>query len=301
MLRRSSSPRRRAAAAPAARSASGSGRAASGTWAAVSAPAWACPWAAWWAAQAEAAARAATPSRPSPSTRQGSAPGGSGSSSRAWSPSISSSAPPRTLGGGHRLPSEPLPRIQLRGQSPRSERPYKRQASGQGAPCALPRQAPRLAWTTITVRATGAGGGGGGGALRRSGTPSSCAPPEGRRFRRAGEAAGALPRTRRRDPTRLALRVFVTGPGERDALLLPPHVLHTAGVEDVVMGHHVLHVRPHREVVEALIQGGPGRVQLDLFLHRHHEGEPLRGIQLHRLLVDHFHHLLVAVEAVVAR
>src|SRR5215470_8552355 len=84
-------------------------------------------------------------------------------------------------------------------------------------------------------------------------------------------------------------------------LLLPPYVLHATEVEDVVVRDHVLHVRPHREVVEALIQGGPGRVQLELLLHRHHEGEPLRGIQLHRLLVDQLHHLLVAVEAVVAR
>src|SRR6516225_11789880 len=32
-----------------------------------------------------------------------------------------------------------------------------------------------------------------GAALRRSGTPSSCASPGGRRFRRVGDAAGALP------------------------------------------------------------------------------------------------------------
>src|SRR5262249_25886713 len=47
---------------------------------------------------------------------------------------------------------------------------------------------------------TRAGGGGGRGALRRSGTPSSCAPPAGRRIRRAGDAARAHPALRRQDP-----------------------------------------------------------------------------------------------------
>src|SRR5262249_60136005 len=40
------------------------------------------------------------------------------------------------------------------------------------------------------------------------GTRWSCAPGEGRRFRGAGDAAGALARPRRRAPPSLALRVF---------------------------------------------------------------------------------------------
>src|SRR5215510_9690577 len=54
--------------------------------------------------------------------------------------------------------------------------------------------------TGVGVSTTGVGGGGGGGALRRSGTPSSCAQPAGLRFRRAGDSAGALPRPRRQTP-----------------------------------------------------------------------------------------------------
>src|SRR5690242_20763148 len=43
---------------------------------------------------------------------------------------------------------------------------------------------------------------------------------------------------------------------KRDDLLLlvPPHVGHAAEVVDVVVRHQPLHVRPHREVVEAPVE-----------------------------------------------
>src|SRR5215468_5374128 len=107
----------------------------------------------------------------------------------------------------------------------RSERrPPRQWPSPSRAPCASPPPSPAylrqetsasspiLARGALhVVRATGAGGGGGGGALRRSGTPSSCAQPAGLRFRRAGDAAGELPLPRRRVPARLARQSFVIG------------------------------------------------------------------------------------------
>src|SRR5262252_10541641 len=67
-----------------------------------------------------------------------------------------------------------------------------------------------LARTVLAAaRVIGAGGAGGGGALRRSGTPSSCAEPAGQRVSRVSDAAGAHPRPRRRVPPSRALRRFV--------------------------------------------------------------------------------------------
>src|SRR5262249_59755823 len=56
------------------------------------------------------------------------------------------------------------------------------------------------------------------GALRRSGTPSSWAPPAGRRFRRVGDAAGALPSPDDR-PCPVSRSVVPEGPGERRRLV----------------------------------------------------------------------------------
>src|SRR5262245_43030706 len=81
-------------------------------------------------------------------------------------------------------------------------------------------------------------------------------------------------------------------------LLVPPHVLYPTEIEDVVVGDHVLHVRPGREVVEPDVQCRPGRVRLELLLDGDDLRETLRRIQLHRLLIDHLHHPLVAISAI---
>src|SRR5712691_8131105 len=79
-------------------------------------------------------------------------------------------------------------------------------------------------------------------------------------------------------PSRCATYVF--------SLLVPPHVGHAAEVVDVVVRHHVLHVRPHREVVELPVEDRPRRVLLDLLLQGGEHLEPLLRIQLLRLLID---------------
>src|SRR5499427_5749368 len=95
----------------------------------------------------------------------------------------------------------------------------RRVSSGRG--CAP------LVWTIHKCHPCDRGGWhrGGGGALRRSGTPEACAPPAGRRFRRAGDAAGAHPRPRRRAPTRLALRGFANNSGWSLAALHLAHAV----------------------------------------------------------------------------
>src|SRR5262252_4900192 len=67
-------------------------------------------------------------------------------------------------------------------------------------------------------------------------------------------------------PRRWARSVFTSG-----GLLVPPHVLHAAEVVDVVLGNHVVHVRPVREVVEPPVEDGTGRVLLDLLLQGQHQ------------------------------
>src|SRR6266850_8354682 len=104
-------------------------------------------------------------------------------------------------------------------------------------------------------------------------------------------------RVRRPMPSRWAMYVF-TGSG---GLLVPPHVGHAAEVVDVVVRHHPLHVRPHREVVEAPIEQRPRRVRLHLLLERGHERQALLRVQLLGLLLDHLHHFLAAVLAIVPR
>src|SRR5262250_3783383 len=98
-------------------------------------------------------------------------------------------------------------------------------------------------------------------------------------------------------PSRCAMYVFTDRVDPW--LLVPPHVSHAAEVVDVVVRHHVLHVGPRREVVEPPVEDRPRRVLLDLLLQRGEHLVAFRRVQLLRLLLDHFHHQLAAVLAVV--
>src|ERR1700687_1151360 len=61
-------------------------------------------------------------------------------------------------------------------------------------------------------------------------------------------------RVRNPMPSRCAMYVFTVRPPGTGGLLVPPDVGHAAEVVDVVVRHQVLHVRPHREVVEAPVE-----------------------------------------------
>src|SRR4030095_12746272 len=102
-------------------------------------------------------------------------------------------------------------------------------------------------------------------------------------------------------PSRCAMYVFTSGPRATESLLVAPHVLEAGEVVDVVVRDQPLHVRPVREVVEALGQDGPGRVLLEPLLDRDDLLQSLLRIQLLRLAVEHLHDFLVAVLAVVSR
>src|ERR1041385_949092 len=99
--------------------------------------------------------------------------------------------------------------------------------------------------------------------------------------------------------SRWATYVFTAGAGRR--LLVQPHFLHPPVVVEVVVRDQVLHLRPVGVIVDAPVQRGPRTLPLQLLLDLQHLGQPLLGIDLGRLLVEHGRDLLVAVEGVVAR
>src|SRR5262245_10811225 len=151
------------------------------------------------------------------------------------------------------------------------------------------------------------GGGGGRGALRRSGTPSSCAPPVGRRFRRAGDAARARPSPRPRAPAasrsacsrrvwpgalwrrrgaELSLRKL--GPdrlGRRDALRMHGHRPALLPLHDAEFGAHPAATLV---VLDAAIGKELGGTVLEVDLVEHlSQLAAIRGARaLHRLLED---------------
>src|SRR5499433_2416068 len=106
---------------------------------------------------------------------------------------------------------------------------------------------------TGATRTTGAGAGQRSGGV---GPPRPVRRPEGRRFRRAGDAAGALPRPRRRDPTRLALRLFMNSSGQsRNASERPQRAQHDLGSDG--LGGHARAERSQGVVYR--VQHGSGR------------------------------------------
>src|SRR5262245_27147229 len=88
----------------------------------------------------------------------------------------------------------------------------------------------------------------------------------GARRRRTKMSTASPKRCRAATPRRWARSVFTSG-----VLLVPPHVLHAAEVVDVVLGNHVVDVRPVRKVVEPPVEDGTGRVLLELLLQGQHQ------------------------------
>src|SRR5262245_3130944 len=72
-------------------------------------------------------------------------------------------------------------------------------------------------------------------------------------------------------------------------LLVAPHFLHPTEVVDRLVRNHVLHVRPHREVVDLPVEDRPRGIGLEPLLDRRVERQPLLGIELLRLRVEHLH------------
>src|SRR3984893_12188918 len=83
------------------------------------------------------------------------------------------------------------------------------------------------------------------------------------------------------------------------ALLVAPHLLHPAPAVDRMVRDEVLHVRPHREVVESPEQDGADGGLFQLPLDVLHQRHPLLRIQLLGLLVEEPRHLLAAEAAIV--
>src|SRR5689334_15519651 len=83
------------------------------------------------------------------------------------------------------------------------------------------------------------------------------------------------------------------------ALLVAPHLLHPAPVIDRVVRDEVLHMRPHREVVESPEQDGTDGGLFQLPLDVLHQRHPLLRIQLLGLLVEEPRHLLAAEAGIV--
>src|SRR5207245_1489300 len=83
-------------------------------------------------------------------------------------------------------------------------------------------------------------------------------------------------------------------------LLVEPDLLQATAVVRHLVRDQVLHVGIVCEAIGAPAHGGPGRVLLELLLDLPDERQPLRGVDLLRLLIDQPAYLLVAVVAVVA-
>src|SRR6266850_3232668 len=98
-----------------------------------------------------------------------------------------------------------------------------------------------------------------------------------------------MPSSVRRAMTRRCARYVFTRAPSPASLLVAPHFLHPAEVVDGLVRDHVLHVRPHGEVVELPVEDRPRGVGLELALDRVVERQPLLAVQLLRLRVDHPH------------
>src|SRR5256885_2299622 len=109
-----------------------------------------------------------------------------------------------------------------------------------------------------------------------------------------------MPSSVSRATTRRCARYVFTRSPSPAGLLVAPHFLHPAEVVDGLVRDEVLHVRPHREVVELPVQDRPRGVGFEPFLDREVERQSLLGIELLRLRVEHLHDFFVAVLAVVA-
>src|SRR5262245_13257347 len=101
-------------------------------------------------------------------------------------------------------------------------------------------------------------------------------------------------RVRTAMPSRCAMYVFTRLPSAPRGLLVEPHFLHPTVVVEVVVRDQVLHLRPVGEVVHAPDERRTRGFLLQLALDLPHLGQPLLGIDLGRLLVDHRGDLLVA-------
>src|SRR5262245_33535313 len=73
---------------------------------------------------------------------------------------------------------------------------------------------------------------------------------------------------------------------QRSRLPIAPDLLKAPEVEDGLMRDHVLHVRPHGEVVEPPAEDRARRLVLELLLDPRDQRQPLLGIELRRLRVD---------------
>src|SRR5215470_15364052 len=119
--------------------------------------------------------------------------------------------------------------------------------------------------------------------------------------RRSVKITTDMPRSVRRAMTRRCRRYVFTRSSPPSVLLVGPHFLHPTEVVDRLVRNHVLHVRPHRKVVDPPVEDRPRGVGLELPLDRDVERQPLLWIELLRLGIEHLHDFFVAVLAVVAR